>query len=56
MSRHPFDNLTFNSCEIFQEINFCHRVIHEEVNLEKMGTKDIGRGKILVYLQNEKLT
>jgi hypothetical protein len=24
MSRHPFDNLTCSSCEILQEINFCH--------------------------------
>jgi hypothetical protein len=56
MSRHPFDNLTCSSCEILQEINFCHWVILEEVNLEKMGTKNIGRGKRLVCLKNEKLT
>lgn len=56
MSGAPFDDLTCTRCaRIPQEVDFRHRVMREELSLEKRGTRSSAGGRRLGFLQSHEL-
>jgi hypothetical protein len=56
MSGAPFDDLTCTRCaQIPQEVDFRHRIIREELSLEKRGTRSSAGGRRLGFMQSHEL-